>query len=111
MGLPRDTKQGSKWAKGRWGEGNPAVDSVLKTGLLDLGTGVCMAGHTEWHTQNRPWAGLLWQLLQPGPQLFPLILDSIRYSEKAWRKSARTEGSRENAIFSCGGIHKLGGRS
>lgn len=71
---------------------------------------VCMASHTEWHTQDRTRAGLLWQLLQPGPQLFPLILDSIRHSEKAWRKTARTEGSRENAIFSCGGIQKLGGR-
>lgn len=71
----------------------PAVDNILKPGLPDVSTGVCRGkSHRVAHT--RKTTGLLWQLLQPGTHLFPLLLHSIRHSETAWRKTARTEGSR-----------------
>lgn len=54
----QEIQNGSKWAKGRWGEGNPAVDNVLKPGLLDLiprvcrGRSVTLSGTHE--TDHRP---------------------------------------------------------
>ena len=86
------------------GEGNPSVDNVLKPGLLELSTRVCHGRHTEWHIQDRPRAfcGNCSSLAH----LFPLVLDSLRHSEKVGRKTASMEGSRENALFSCSGMQK-----